>query len=163
MKHNFLVICISLLLLLSITSTALATEIDLWDPSIPTSAKSYSATTCHYGFTTSNYITKPSSGFGSSVKVSSNYVKWDGYTDSDFYELVKPKDQNNHYMSNSWTIVYSGDDAGHVCYSNISISPATDATKLYLRIENPGYTINEVNYSTGSVIENIKVKGKFWL
>ena len=41
--------------------------------------------------------------------------------------------------------------------------PASSATKSYLRIENPGYTISEVNFITDSVIGNMKCKGKFWL
>ena len=162
-SHRFICTLISLLLLLVCATTALATQEDQWDPTIPSSAKSYSAGTCHYGFTTSNYISKPSAGFGSSVSVSSEYVYWDDEWDYDFYELVKPKDQNGNYMASGWTRVYTGLSSSNQCYSIISISPASSATKLYLRIENPGYTISEVNFITDSVIGNMKCKGKFWL
>lgn len=136
--------------------------IDLWDPSIPNSAKIYGCLTCHYGFTTSRYLSKPAAGFGNNVKISSNYIKWDGEIDSDIYLLAKPKDQNGNYMKNNWGFLYCG-HSGRINYSIWDITPAASATKLYLRVENPGHAVGQTSYYTNNVIDNMQCNGKFWL
>ena len=95
--------------------------IDQWQPSVPGSAKVYGAGTCHYGFTTSRYLPKPSNGFGSLIYVSTEYVIWDGQEDGDMFEYVKPKDQNGNYLKNNWGLVYTGSGADNMCYSILTI------------------------------------------
>jgi hypothetical protein len=158
------IICISMAAIMLFTALpAFAEDVtDLWDPSIPNSAKAYGSGTCHYGFTTSRYLSKPAAGFGNNVKVSSNYIKWDGDTDYDFFLYAKPKDQNGNYMRSDWGFLYCG-FGGRINYSIWDIAPLTSATKLYLRVENPGYTNGQTNYHTGNVINNMQCNGKFWL
>lgn len=160
-KLILMVVCF--VLVFSVCGTAFADTIDLINPSIPSSAKSYSAGTCQYGFTTSNYMSKPSGGFPGKVYVSNNYVTWDGYSEFDQYEYVKPKDQNGEYLKGSWGMVYTG-WGGTINYSILTMSAKSTSTRLYLRIENPGYTTGETNYNIPGypVIQNIATSGKFW-
>lgn len=140
-----------------------ADQIDLQDPSIPSSAKVYGAQTCHYGFTTSRYLTKPSSGFGSTINVSSTYIKWDDYVEYDMYEFVKPRDQNGNYLKDDWGLVYCGYD-GTVKYSILTMTPNSTSTKIYLRVENPSHVNSSImNHMTELPIENMKCHGYFWL
>jgi hypothetical protein len=142
--------------------TALADTIDQWDPSIPSTAKPYSLSDFQWGFTTTRYLSKPTNGFGSTVYVSSDpYITWDGYTDYDFFEYVKPKDQNGNYLKSSWGMVYSG-YSGSICYSILTMSPSSSTTRVYLRVENPGYTNDTINWYTGEVIDTMDVSGDFW-
>lgn len=137
--------------------------IDQWQPSVPGSAKVYGAGTCHYGFTTSRYLPKPSNGFGSLIYVSTEYVIWDGQEDGDMFEYVKPKDQNGNYLKNNWGLIYTGSGADNMCYSILTMTPLPTSTRIYLRVENPGYTNGTINFRTGRVIQNMEVRGYFWL
>lgn len=159
-KLFFMVACF--VLVFSVSGNAFADTHYVWDPTIPYSAQIYRASTCHYGFTTSRYLTEPLGGFRSVVYVSNDSILWDDYSDIDFYEFVKPKDQNGNYLKSSWGIVYSG-WYGDINSSIITMSPGSNTTRVYLRIENPGYTTNTINWNTGKVIGNMETNGKFWV
>lgn len=150
-------------LILGTAAAAYADEIDLWQPSKPGTAKVYGAGTCHYGFTTSRYLSRPSNGFGASLYVATEYVIWDGESDGDMFEYVRPKDQNGNYLKDSWGLVYTGDGAGNMCYSILTMSPTSSTSRIYLRVENPGYTTGFINFRTGQVIQNMEVRGYFWV
>ncbi len=162
-SSRVLSIFICFLLVFSVCGIALADDIGLWNPSIPSSAKSYSAGTCNRGFTTSNYLPRPSGGFGSNVYVSNNYVDWDGYSEFDQFQYVKPKDQNGEYLKGSWGKVYTGWGSSP-CYSILTMAPSSTTSRVYLKIENPGYTDGTQNYNIPGypVIQNIATSGKFW-
>lgn len=155
--RNLFLMVVCFILVFSVCGTALADSI-MPKPSIPSYAKSYSAGTCNYGFTTSQYIPKPSGGFGSEIIVTTNYVYWDGYDEFDQYEYVKPKDNNGEYLKSTWGQVYTD-----YC-SHLTMSAKSTSTRVYLRIENPGYTTGETNYNIEGypVIQNISTSGNFW-
>lgn len=117
---------------------------------------------CKYGFTTTNSISKPSTGFGSTMYVGTEYVKWDGKAEYDMYMYVYAKDENGKPMSSTQRKVYTGWEIGY-CSTHFSITPTDKGNKLYLRIENSGYTTNEINHLTDTTIQKMPCKGKFWL
>lgn len=94
--------------------------------------------------------------------VGTEYVKWDGKAEYDMYMYVYAKDENGKPMSSTQRKVYTGWEIGY-CSTHFSITPTDEGNKLYLRIENPGYTTNEINHLTDTTIQKMSCKGKFWL
>lgn len=166
-KHRCL-LSLLFIIILSISATVhAADEIDLQNPSIPSSAKEYGASTCHYGFSTTRYLSKPAGGFGNSVCISSDYITWDGETDYDFFLFARPKDQNKHFLKPNWGTLYCGFN-NIVNYSRFDIDLEEDTNKIFFRIENPSYTTRDsedriINFLTGEPIENMTCHGYFWL
>lgn len=163
-KKRLLVLLVAVMVLSLATISAFADAVyenDIWGASIPSSAVSFSGS-CKYGFTTTNSISKPTYGFGSTMYVGSEYVKWDDEAEYDMFMYVYAKDENGKLMSSTQRKVYTGWDIGY-CSTHFSITPTDDGCKLFLRIENPGYTTGEINYQTGVKIQKISCKGKFWL
>ena len=160
MKKIFLSVVV-IVMIFAMCTTAFADSVMLERTSLPSGSKSYSAGTCKSGFTTSNYLTKPSSGWASLIKVATRYVKWDGYEDIDNYEYVKPKDQNGNYLKSTWGKVYCGSETMY-SYSMLTMTASSSVSKVYLRIENPG-PHGQTNYNTGAVIKNMAVSGGFWV
>lgn len=164
-KKRLLVLFVVVMVLSLATISAFASEVyecDLWGISVPSSAKSFSGS-CMYGFTTTNCISKPSSGFGSTMYVGTEYVRWDGEEEYDMYLFVYAKNEYGDLMSSTQRLVYTGWNSEY-CSTHFSISTPARGTKLHLRIENPSYTDSSIkNHVTGSAIEKMSCKGKFWL
>lgn len=170
MKTKKLISIVSVLTII-LSCIAVSAFADGFSDEIPSDAVVYGAETCHYGFTTSRYITK-GSGWNSQIHVSSTYVLWDDNWEFDNNEIVMAKNGNKQlsdkYRAYTGGYKYQGDDQivhnpgtdrdDYIPYiTDIELyGAASNYSKIYLRIENPGTT------DSGETIVNMMVWGYFW-